>query len=263
MSYRVFTNWITCPRPNPQAALRLFCLPFAGGGASVYRTWGSQLPGSVEVCPVQLPGREERYGEPAFTSVIGLARAVSREMTPFLDRPYALFGHSMGALLAFEVARSLRHSKTPAPVALWLAAYQAPHAPLARAPIHQLPDNRFIEEIRRFQGTSEAVLENQELMAFVLPILRADFQACDTYRYAPEAPLGCPIVMYGGRDDNEVGPHQLEEWRAHTSVSFDRRELPGHHFFVQSHRDMLLADIERRVSSLLDARRAPVEPQAR
>src|ERR1700720_4333094 len=126
MSYRVFTTWITCPRPHPQAALRLFCLPFAGGGASVYRSWGSQLPSSIEVCPVQLPGREERYGEPVFTSLIGLARAVAREMTPFLDRPFAVFGHSMGALLAFEVARSLRHSKTPSPGALWLPPAPGP-----------------------------------------------------------------------------------------------------------------------------------------
>ena len=134
MSYRTFSKWITCPHPNPGARLRLFCLPFAGGGASAYRLWAADLPAWVEVCPIQLPGREDRYGEPAFTSLIGLSRAMSREVTPFLDRPFAFFGHSMGALVGFELARALRHSKAPAPLAMFLAAYPAPHLPPAREP---------------------------------------------------------------------------------------------------------------------------------
>ena len=263
MSYRVFTNWITCPRPNRDAALRLFCLPFAGGGASTYRLWPSQLPGVVEVCPVQLPGREERYREPAFTSLIGLSRAVAREMTPFLDRPFALFGHSMGALLAFEIARALRHSRAASPAALLLAAYPEPDASSARAPIHHLPDAAFIAEMRRLQGTSEAVLDNQELMAFVLPILRADFRACDTYRYTPEPPIDCPIVAYGGRDDQEVSLRDLDQWRVHTTASFERRLFDGNHFFIQSQRELLLADIGSRLALLVGGRPAPAEPQAR
>jgi len=249
MSYRIFTSWITCPRPSPDARFRLFCLPFAGGGASTYRLWPSHLPPAVEVCPVQLPGREERYREPAFTSVIGLSRAVARELAPYLDRPFALFGHSMGALLAFEIARALRHSGAAAPAALLLAAYPEPAASSARVPIHHLPDADFIAEMRRLQGTPEAVLHNDELMAFMLPILRADFRACDTYRYTPGPPLDCPIVAYGGRDDREVGPADLDAWRVHTTASFDRRLLDGNHFFVQSQRDALLADVGGRLAA--------------
>lgn len=247
MSERRATSWITCPRPNPGAALRLFCLSSAGAGASMYRLWPSHLPPSVEICPVQLPGREDRYREPAFTSLIGLSRAVAREMTPWLDRPFALFGHSMGALLAFEVARALRHSRAPAPQALILAAYPAPASP-PRAPIHHLPEAEFIEEMRKLEGTSEAVLRNQELMEFVLPTLRADFQACDTYRYAPEPPLECPIVVYGGADDREVTVAELEAWRPATAGPFERVVLPGNHFFIHSQRDRLLADIGTRVA---------------
>ena len=250
---RVFTNWITCPRPNPRASLRLFCLPCAGAGASMYRTWTARHPSFMEICPVQLPGREERYRDRAFTSLAGLSRAVARELTPFLDKPFALFGHSMGALLSFEIARSLRHSQAPAPKALFLSAYPPPHAP-TRTPVHHLPDAEFIEEMRRLEGTAEAVLQSHELMAFVLPILRADFEICDTYRYAAEPPLDCPIMIYGGIDDREVGAGELDEWRAHTSVSFERRLLPGNHFFIHSQRDALVEDIARRIISGLAPR---------
>ena len=250
MRHRTFSSWITCPHPNPRARLRLFCLPCAGGGASMYRTWESHLPGAVELCPVQLPGREERFREPALTSLIAISRAVSREMAPFLDDPFAIFGHSMGALLSFEIARSLRQSRAPAPSALFLSAYGSPQAPRSE-PLYELPDAQFIDEMRRLQGTPEAVLQHDELLAFVLPILRADFQACDTYRFTAEPPLDCPLFVYGGSDDHAIGVHDLDGWRAQTSATFERRVLPGHHFFIQSQKTALLADIGQRLSELL------------
>jgi medium-chain acyl-[acyl-carrier-protein] hydrolase len=227
----------------------LFCVPFAGGGASIYRLWAAQLP-SIEVCPIQLPGREDRYREPAFTSVPAAAAALARELTPYLDKPFAIFGHSMGALVGFEVARALRDANLRAPLALFVAAYPAPQAPLARAPIHQLSDRDFIEEMRRMQGTPAAVLENAELMEFMLPILRADFEACDTYHCAPAAPLDCPFFVYGGADDREVDEAGLNQWRDQTSRPLALRMLPGNHFFVQSHRDALLTDIADQLATL-------------
>lgn len=247
----MFSKWVTCPRPNPSAKLRLFCVPFAGGGASSYRLWPAHLPPSIEVCPIQLPGREDRYREPAFTSITGAANAVAREMTPFLDKPFAIFGHSMGALVGFEVTRALRHAGQAAPMALLVAAYPAPQAPLARSPIHHLPDREFIEEMRQLEGTPAAVLDNAELMEFMLPILRADFEACDTYTCAPEAPLDCPLLVYGGVDDREVGEAGLSQWRDQAGQSFALKVLPGNHFFVQSHRDLLLADIAGQLATLL------------
>jgi medium-chain acyl-[acyl-carrier-protein] hydrolase len=250
-------TWITRPRPVPGAALRLFCFPFAGGGASVYRAWTASLAPAVEVCLVQPPGREERYSEPAFTDLVTLAGAVAREMAAsWLDGRYAFFGHSMGALVAFETARALRRGDAPPPAALFVSSYVAPQAAEGRRPIHDLPDAAFVDEVRRLRGTPEAVLKSDELMAFVLPILRADFRACDTYRYSAEAPLRCPIVAYGGCDDEHVSADQLDQWRTQTAADFDRLELPGNHFFLQSHRDQLLSDLARRVASLAEAERA-------
>jgi medium-chain acyl-[acyl-carrier-protein] hydrolase len=250
MSVRIYSKWITCPRPAPLARLRLFCLPFAGGGASAYRLWPAALPSWIEVCPIQLPGREDRYREPAFTSVTGLCGALARELEPYLDLPFVIFGHSMGALLAFEVTRTLRRVGAPAPQALLLAAYPPPHNALARNAIHHLPDAEFIDQMRRMQGTPEAVLQNADLMSFMLPILRADFQACDTYAWVDAPPLTCPIHMYGGEQDHEVAVTALEGWRRHTLGDFSVRVLPGSHFFVQAHRDMLLSDIVGRLSAL-------------
>jgi surfactin synthase thioesterase subunit len=250
MSLKIFSRWVTCPSPNPGATVRLFCLPFAGGGASTYRLWPAVLPPWIEVCPIQLPGREERYNERAYTSVSSVSRAIAREMTPWLDKAYAIFGHSMGALLAFETARALRHAGAPAPSALLASAYPAPQDAVVRTPIHHLPDAAFIDEMRKLEGTPEAVLGNTELMAFMLPVLRADFQACDTYTFVKEPPLDMPLAVYGGADDREVDRAALEAWRHTTVGDFSLRLLPGGHFFVQTHRDLLLADIAERLAAL-------------
>jgi medium-chain acyl-[acyl-carrier-protein] hydrolase len=249
MNVRMFSKWITCARPNPAARLRLFCLPFAGGGASAYRSWPAALPSWLEVCAIQLPGREERYREPALTNLVALAHTVAHEMTPYLDRPYAIFGHSMGALLAFEATRQLRQASARMPEALFLAGYPAPQL-TARKPIHELPDAAFVEEMRRLQGTPEAVLQNADLMAFILPILRADFEACDLHVSAAEPPLPCPFHVYGGEHDQEVGAAALAGWREHTAGTFTQRTLPGTHFFVQTGRDLLLSDIAGHLQTL-------------
>ncbi len=250
MTGRIASRWVTCPHPRDTPKVRLFCLPFAGGGASTYRLWPTVLPSWIEVCPIQLPGREDRYREPAFTNTIGISRAIARELTPYLDRPFSFFGHSMGALLSFEVARALRHSGSPSPDALFLAAYPAPHEAVARRQIHHLPDDEFIAEMRRMAGTPDAVLRNADLMAFMLPVLRADFHACDTYTHPEEPPLDVPFFLFGGSDDGEVAPQALEGWRQHTTAMFVRQTLPGTHFFVQTQRDQVLAEITRRLADL-------------
>jgi medium-chain acyl-[acyl-carrier-protein] hydrolase len=179
-----------------------------------------------------------------------LSRAISREITPFLDKPSIFYGHSMGALVGFETARSLRHSGAPLPLMMLLAAYPPPHAALARTPMPPLSDKEFIEKLRRWQGLSESVLQNAELMEFLLPVLRADFEACDTYEYSPEVPLDCPLIMYGGSEDQAVALEDLQAWSTHTSKSFSVSMLPGNHFFIQSHRTLLLERIENDVRAL-------------
>jgi medium-chain acyl-[acyl-carrier-protein] hydrolase len=160
--------WITCPTPHPEAQVRLFCLPFAGGGASIFRTWGRALPPTVEVCPVQLPGRENRLREPPYTDIQALAERLANQIHPYAQKPFALFGHSMGALLAFELTRTLRRQDGPMPRALFLSAHRAAHLPLRRQPLHGLPDPEFIQGVRRLGGTPAGVFEHKELLEITL-----------------------------------------------------------------------------------------------
>lgn len=219
--------------------MRLFCLPFAGGGASAYRGWGQALP-TVELYPVRLPGREARLGEPAFAVMRDLVESLADEIAPFDDKPFALFGHSMGALVSFELARALRRRGARPPAMLFLSAHRAPHLPLRRLPLAGMNDAEFLEALRRFGGTPPEVFAHQELLDIVLPTLRADFTLCDGYRHVPEAPLDCPFILYAGRQDSEVSPAEVEAWGEHTTQGARLRLFPGDHFFLHSNRDLLL-----------------------
>jgi medium-chain acyl-[acyl-carrier-protein] hydrolase len=238
-------------KPRPQARLRLFCFPYAGGGASVYRTWGDDLPPAVEVCPVQLPGRESRMSERAYTNIDDLVAAAIPVLTPFFDRPFALFGHSMGSLIAFELARALRDRGGPQPLHLFASGHRAPQLSKDEAPIYNLPEDQFIEELRQFNGTPELVLQNAELMTLLLPVLRADFELVGTYQVKPGPPLSIPISAFGGVDDHEVSPEALAAWQAETAGPFSRRLYPGDHFFIHSARDSLLRDVSADLTRLL------------
>ncbi len=235
-----FNRWITCPFPNPAAELRLFCLPFAGGGASVFRGWGQALPARVELCPVQLPGRENRLSDPLFTEMGALTEALAAEILPFTDKPFALFGHSMGALVSFELTRALRRLGAPLPTMLFLSAHRAPHLPLRRRPLIGLDQAEFLEAVRSFGGTPGDVFAHPELVEIILPILRADLALCDGYRFTPDAALPCPFVLYAGRQDSEVDPAEIEAWNEHTSHGARLRIFPGDHFFLRSDRALLL-----------------------
>ncbi|WP_413206146.1 thioesterase II family protein [Rhodospirillum sp. A1_3_36] len=234
-----FNRWITCPSPNPAAPLRLFCLPFAGGGASVFRGWGQSLS-SVELCPIQLPGRENRLSEPSFTTMGDLVERLAEEIMPFTDKPFALFGHSMGALVSFELTRALRRRSAPLPTMLFLSAMRAAHLPLHREPLHGLDDAAFLAAVKRFGGTPSDVFQHPELIELILPTLRADLRLCDGYRFEPDAPLDCPFILYAGRQDGEATPTDVEPWRQHTTRGARLRIFPGDHFFLRSDRDLLM-----------------------
>jgi len=234
----VTNPWIIYPKPNPQASLRLFCFPYAGAGASIFRTWHSFMTPEIEVCSLQLPGRETRIKEPLFTDLVPLIPALTSALIPHLDLPFVFFGHSVGALISFEVARRLRRLQYSQPSHLFVSGRDAPQLPVL-TPIHQLPDGEFLTEIRRYNGTSANVLQHAELIKLFLPILRADLAINETYAYADDIPLNCPISVFGGQDDAIATPDSLTAWRDHTSSNFSLRIFPGDHFFLKTQPEAL------------------------
>jgi medium-chain acyl-[acyl-carrier-protein] hydrolase len=233
-------SWIACRRLNPRARLRLFCFPYAGTGASIFRTWSDGLPAEVEVCPVQFPGRGTRLMEAPFTALSPLVQALAEALVPLLDKPFALFGHSLGALAAFELARQFRRQYGVQPVRLFVSADRAPQIPRRDRPIHALPEREFLAELRRLDGTPELVLEEAELMQIMLPVLRADFAVYETYAYSSEPPLDCLISGFGGLQDHRVSRSDLEAWGDQSSISFSLRMFPGDHFYLNTTQPLLL-----------------------
>jgi medium-chain acyl-[acyl-carrier-protein] hydrolase len=242
--------WITCPRPNPQACLRLFGFPYAGGAASAFYTWSDDLPRELEFCPIQLPGRESRLRESPFSHLEPLLEALVPAIRPYLDKPFVFFGHSMGATTN-ELARRLRRKSGPCPLHLFVSGSRAPQVPNPDPPIHHLPEAELVEELRRFNGTPEAVLQNTQLMQLFLPILRADLTLHETYVYTAGEPLDCPISAFGGSEDEEVTRDKLAAWREQTHGAFTLRVFPGDHFFPRSARSYLLQAVSQDLTQIL------------
>jgi medium-chain acyl-[acyl-carrier-protein] hydrolase len=233
MSSSSNSPWLAFRKPRPQARIRLFCFPYAGGGALIYRSWADDMPAEIEVCPVQLPGRERRLREPSFTHIDPLIDALVPALEPYFDMPFAFFGHSMGATIGYELAQRLASEGKTLPQHLVTSARRAPQLPPEDEKIYYaLPADEFKERIREIQGTPEEVLDNEELMDLMLPLLRADFELVDTYPPSTAPPLDCPITAFGGLKDHEVPREELEAWGEVTSRRFRLRMFPGDHFFL-------------------------------
>jgi surfactin synthase thioesterase subunit len=246
-------RWVVVPKALPQAKVRLFCLPFAGGGIFLFRTWPYHLPDWIEVGAIQLPGREERREEKPYTHLATLALDLAEILSLALaqdDRPYAIFGHSMGALIGFEVARELLKSGKPAPIHFFASGRRAPHFPDENL-LHHLPDEPFQVGLRRFRGMSEKLFSNEQLMRFFLPTLRADFTLFETHRFAWGEPLPCGITAFGGNADIEASLTQLQGWQEHTVGTFELRMFPGDHFFVRQMQSQLLSAVVQELGELL------------
>ena len=235
-------RWFLVPRRVRDPRLRLFCFPFAGGSAGTFVGWPAALPGDVELWAAQLPGRATRIGDPAIGDMTLLLDHLEAAMAPALDRPFALFGHSMGAIIIFELVRRLRRQGRRLPSGLIAAGRRAPQLP-PEEPIHHLGDRQFLDEIHRMGGTPDGVLHEPELVELVLPPLRADFRAIERWTYAPEPPLPVPLFALGGEQDLEVSRAQLEAWRAQTSHAFTAVYFPGGHFFLNTQRQQLLSAV--------------------
>jgi len=206
----------------------------------VFHEWSNGLPADVEVCPIQLPGRGTRMMEPPYSRLSLLVEALIQALLPLLDKPFALFGHSLGSLVSFELARQIWANYQMRPVRLFVSAGPAPQIPRRNSPIHDLPEKEFLAELRRLNGIPAELLSNKELMDIVLPALRADFALFESYRYLSGPPLNCPISTFGGLSDNRVNHDDLEAWRDQTTLSFSIRMFPGDHFFLKSTQPLLL-----------------------
>lgn len=227
------------PKPNPHARMRLFCFPYAGSTAVVFRNWPQHLPSEIEVCAVQYRGRGSRLAEPLGEDVVDVMNGLYQELQPFLNKPFAFFGHSMGALVGYEFARRLQREQQLGPFQLFVSGCSAPHVRMFDELTYNLPEPEFLAELRRLQGTPEEVLDNAELMQLMMPIVRADFKASQTYQYVPGPLLECPIRAFGGLKDEMVPREELEAWSEHTQGSFRAQMLPGDHFFLNTSQSLL------------------------
>ena len=245
--------WLQRFAPRPQARARLFCFTHAGVGAAVYRPWVASLPADLEMCAIQLPGRANRLNEPALTHLPELVSAVVSVLQPHLDLPFAFFGHSMGAVLSSEVARALQATGAPMPRHLFVSGRRPPHWPNPDPLLHVLSDADFVAEInRRYGGIPPEVAEHEELLALLLPALRADIHALETHLPpAGRTPLACPVTAFGGSDDPLTPRAHLEGWRAETQGAFRVRVFPGDDVYLQAQKDPLLADVAATLAPLL------------
>jgi medium-chain acyl-[acyl-carrier-protein] hydrolase len=232
-SVRALRTGGTAPR------LRLVCFPYAGRGAYLYRTWGDQLPHDVDL--LELPGREDRIREEPFRSLDDTVTTVSKDLVTVLDGPFAIFGHSLGAIIGAEVALQLEHERGLRPEHVFVSGCTGlPAIDPNRRPIHDLPDNELLDHVRRLNGTREELLAHKALRALVLRLIRVDYAMFHSYTYTEHRTLSCPVTVFGGDADPTTTPATLAAWSAVTTGPTDVHVLPGDHFFLHSARDELL-----------------------
>jgi medium-chain acyl-[acyl-carrier-protein] hydrolase len=241
--------WLPYCKGSSNGKLRLFCLPFAGGAASIFRTWTAILGPDIEVAPIELPGRGTRFREKPVSDLLALAQAVCTGILPRLDRPFLLFGHSMGALLGFEVIRHLRKAYGMEPLLFFAAGRNGAHIPEATIS-YNLPDQQIMERLQDLNGTPQGLMEHPEFKTLMMPALRADFAISETYVYAADAPLDCPIVALGGISDPETTTEGLDAWRQHTRSFFRLRLFPGEHFFLNTAKELMLQTMMEEIKGL-------------
>lgn len=243
-------SWFIPLNSNPSAHLRLFCFPYAGGAPNIFQGWHLALSPSIEFYTAQYPGRGIRWMETPISKIELLIEKLADNIIPYLDRPYALLGHSMGALVIFELTRELRHRGMSEPAWLFPSAFRAPQIPHQGRILHTMPDEQFLQELKRIDGTPPEVLQDRELMEILLPTIRADFSVCELYSYQVEKSFNCPISVWGGLQDQDVNPIQLQEWRQQTYGPFKTLLFPGDHFFIKSAKYQLLNELDRDLKSI-------------
>lgn len=245
MPVMIYNNGKQPAAGNP--SLRLFCFPHAGGSAHIYRSWQRFLPSEIEVCPVEIPGRGMLMHQDAYTKLPALVEHIASELHPHFSVPFAFFGHSMGSLISFELARYLRRHNAVAPVYLFVSGNTAPQLPRQKPPMYNLGHQEFLDALHSLNGTPEEILENPELMQLMVPLLRADFEMVETYQYRPELPLDCPIAAFGGFEDQDAEQEELQSWELQTTEAFSLDMFSGDHFFLRAVQPLLLEKIRTKL----------------
>lgn len=232
-------EWITPQRKSENIKLRLFCFPYAGGSSTIFHNWQKLFPFSIQVCPVNLPGRGNRFAEELRTDFFSLVKEIKDGIAPFFDYPFVFFGHSMGGILAFELARLLRRLGLPQPAKLFISGCGAAQISYDKPREYDLSENGIIKDLKNLKGTPAIIFENEELLQVMLPIIRADYKVCQAYIYYRESPLDIPLVAIGGREDDAVPKSQILSWREQTRLKFKSYFIDGDHFFCHTHEEEL------------------------
>jgi len=234
-------RWIVRPNPNNNAKLRLFCFPYAGSSAVVtYKFLVDNLPEFIDVCPVELPGRGARMMETLIDNLDVVIDEATEAIQDFIDIPFIFFGHSMGALISYELTHSLIQKYSAKPSKLYMSAHKAPFLERSGPIMHKLEANKFTDELVKMDGISKEIMQHKELMELVLPIIRNDYLVCETYKYKQKELLDIPITVFGGSYDKDITENDLLAWSKITSADFNHFMIQGDHFFILKQKDYFL-----------------------
>ena len=243
-------SWFFVPRRLSNPRIRVFCFPYAGGSATLFRDWPKKLPEDIELTGVQLPGRAFRLKDPPYTQMSSLLDELENQIGPHLDVPFVFWGHSFGALLAFELVRRFEKKGRALPLLVVLSGRRAPHLPKTGFDVRSMDDEEFIDELRKLGGTPEEIINNRRLMNLVLPALRADFELLHQWKHEPGETLAVPLRVAGGKDDTPIKEEDLEAWGQYTRSGFSVHMFKGGHFYVHDAEDELLPWLSRTLANL-------------
>ena len=253
--YKNNNPWFVCHKTVLHTRLRLFCFHFAGGGASFCRDWGNYLPAGIELIAIQLPGREQRYGEPFHTRATSVVDTLLQIMieNDYLDAPCVFFGHSMGTIISYELIRLIKKQHLEQPLLYIPSGMKPPHLSNHETPIHALPDLEFCREFLKKEHSDrlESIFNDDEMRDFFLPMIKADTELVETYTFEDATPFDCPITAFTGVDDQDVPEAQLLEWARHTTGTFKYHCFPGDHFYIETAKDEMLSTLNREISRFL------------
>jgi medium-chain acyl-[acyl-carrier-protein] hydrolase len=245
--------WFNIKKPVPNASMRLFCFPYAGGSAQIFQDWCDSLPAEIEVIGIQYPGRGSRFIDPLISSTADMVSAILPQIMPVLDKPFVFFGHSNGALVSFELARALQAKGVRQQTHHFLSAKRAIHLPYTRKPMCNLPDDEFVVELENLGGTPTEILAQKELMELFMPILRADFSLSETFSYPQGDKLQCEATLMYGEQDEDVPTADVMSWQDLIESKVSSKSFSGGHFFVNSQKEEVLSFLNERLTSLLQS----------